>query len=104
MSQKIIKPEGLELMIYLNEGYAICNRCGAVMEREEDSAGECDIYICPACEWIVDVMDYDYEEDEEMEWTSEILNTYGGDVPPAGCNACGGPYPYCKSSCKIFED
>ena len=33
MSQKIIKPEGMELMEYLNNGYAVCNRCGAVMER-----------------------------------------------------------------------
>lgn len=30
MSQ-IIKPEGIELMEYLNEGYAICNKCGAVV-------------------------------------------------------------------------
>lgn len=29
MSQ-IIKPEGIELIEYLNEGYAICNKCGAV--------------------------------------------------------------------------
>lgn len=32
MSHKIIKPEGIELIEYLNNGYAICNRCGAVME------------------------------------------------------------------------
>lgn len=31
MSHKIIKPEGIELIEYLNNGYAICNRCGAVM-------------------------------------------------------------------------
>lgn len=35
MSQ-IIKPEGIELMEYLNEGYAICNKCGAVMDRQMD--------------------------------------------------------------------
>lgn len=29
MSHKIIKPEGIELIEYLNNGYAICNRCGA---------------------------------------------------------------------------
>lgn len=26
MSHKIIKPEGIELIEYLNNGYAICNR------------------------------------------------------------------------------
>ena len=31
MSHKIIKPEGIELIEYLNNGYAICNRCGAVL-------------------------------------------------------------------------
>lgn len=36
MSHKIIKPEGIELIEYLNNGYAICNRCGAVMRQTED--------------------------------------------------------------------
>lgn len=57
MSYKIIKPEGIELIEYLNNGYAICNRCGAVMRQTED--------------------------------------------PKTGC---GGPYPYCKTSCKLFDD
>lgn len=26
------------------------------------------------------------------------------DMPPAGCRACGGPYPYCRASCKMFDD
>lgn len=29
MSHKIIFPEGIELIEYLNGGYAICNECGA---------------------------------------------------------------------------
>lgn len=103
MSQKIIKPEGMELMRYLNEGYAICNRCGAVMDRKEDPKGGCDIYACPSCGWEVDEMDYEYEDSEE-EWTEDVLTAYNGDVPPAGCRACGGPYPYCKTSCKLFDD
>lgn len=58
MSQ-IIKPEGIELMEYLNEGYAICNKCGAVMDRREHPRGGNDIYTCPSCGWNIDVMDYD---------------------------------------------
>lgn len=34
--RKVIKPAGSELMDYLNKGYAICNKCGAVMDRKED--------------------------------------------------------------------
>ena len=49
MSHKIIKPEGIELIEYLNNGYAICNRCGAVMEQTEDPKTGCEIYICPSC-------------------------------------------------------
>ena len=45
---KIIKPAGSELMDYLNRGYAICNKCGAVMDRRKDSKGGCDIYTCPS--------------------------------------------------------
>ncbi len=103
MSQKIIKPEGMELMEYLNNGYAICNHCGAVMDRKEDPRGGCDIYACPSCGWEVDEMDYEYEDNEE-EWTEETLESYRGDVPPAGCRACGGPYPHCKTSCKLFDN
>lgn len=40
MSHKIIKPEGIELIEYLNNGYAICNRCGAVMRQTEDPKTE----------------------------------------------------------------
>lgn len=52
--KKIIKPAGSELMDYLNRGYAICNRCGAVMDRKEDPEGGCDIYTCPSCGWEID--------------------------------------------------
>ena len=34
--KKVVKPAGSELMDYLNKGYAICNKCGAVMDRKED--------------------------------------------------------------------
>ena len=104
MSHKIIKPEGIELIEYLNNGYAICNRCGAVMRQTEDPKTGCGIYICPSCGLKMDEEDYEYESDEEVEWTEEMLDMEQGDIPPAGCRACGGPYPYCKSSCKLFDD
>jgi hypothetical protein len=104
MSHKIIKPEGIELIEYLNNGYAICNRCGAVMRQAEDPKTGCGVYICPSCGLKVDEEDYEYESDEEVEWTEEMLDMEQGDIPPAGRRACGGPYPYCKMSCKLFDD
>lgn len=41
--KKVIRPAGDELMDYLNRGFAICNRCGAVMDRREDP------YCKPSC-------------------------------------------------------
>ena len=96
---KIIKPEGDELWRCLNEGYPICNECGAIMDRVDD-----EVYACPSCGWSVDVMDYEYESEDDEEWTEETLNMFGGDVPPEGCRACGGPYPQCMTSCKLFDD
>lgn len=104
MSKKIIIPEGMELIRYLNEGYPICNKCGTIMDREDKPDERSAVYICPSCEWTVDVLEYEYEDDEEKEWTPEMLNMYGGNVPPAGCRACGGPYPYCETSCGMFDD
>lgn len=53
-SKKVVKPAGSELMDYLNKGYAICNKCGAVMDRKEDPEGGCDIYACPSCGWEIE--------------------------------------------------
>ena len=95
--ENIIIPEGEELLRYLSEGYAFCNDCGAVMDLEND------IYVCPACGSKVDYMDYEYEDDEAKEWTPEMLKIFGEKIPE-GCLACGGPYPNCKTSCKLFDD
>lgn len=65
--RKVVKPAGSELMDYLNKGYAICNKCGAVMDRKEDPEGGCDIYACPSCGWEIEELDYEYESADEME-------------------------------------
>lgn len=35
----------------------------------------------------MDEEDYEYESDEEVEWTEEMLDMEQGDIPPAGCRA-----------------
>lgn len=64
--KKVIRPAGDELMDYLNRGFAICNRCGAVMDRREDPRGGCDIYACPSCGWEIDEMEYEYESGDPI--------------------------------------
>jgi len=104
--KEIIYPSKLEVSDYLNSGRGICNQCGAVMT--ESMRDRISYYTCPACGWEIDVMDYEYEDDDDMEL---VLDENGEefliprmDMPPAGCRACGGPYPYCKSTCKEYDD
>ena len=50
----------------------------------------------------------EYESADEMELgldeRGDEYLIFRDDMPPAGCKACGGPYPYCKASCKMFDD
>lgn len=39
--KKVIRPAGDELMDYLNRGFAICNRCGAVMKNHTMQCFDC---------------------------------------------------------------
>lgn len=100
---KVIIPEGKELLDHINRGVAICNECGAVMDLD-DSNEKIYEYVCPGCGWRVDYMDYEYDDGQEKEYTDQMLAMFGGDIPPAGCMGCGGPYPQCITSCKMFDD
>lgn len=67
-------------------GMPDCPECGATMRysygREE--------FLCPECGYICDQNEIDLEDD--------------GDSMPAGCAACGGPWPDCQSSCKMYDE
>ena len=104
--RKVIKPAGSELMDYLNKGYAICNKCGAVMDRKEDPEGGCGIYACPSCGWEIEELDYEYESADEMELgldeRGDEYLIFRDDMPPAGCKACGGPTLTAKRHAKCL--
>ena len=104
--KEIIYPSGTDVQEYLNDGCGICNKCGALMDEEiRKGIG---VYTCPACGWEIDVMDYEYEDGDDMELVQdERGDSYlipKMDMPPAGCRACGGPYPYCKDACRDYDD
>lgn len=103
MSQKkkTIIPTGSEVWDYINNGYAVCNQCGALMEEGEEYT-----YKCPNCGWVIDQDEYVYDDGDPdpTDITDDMKKVFGEPVPPSGCIACGGPYPYCKTSCPIFDD
>lgn len=90
---KIIIPEGQDLLDALYIGECICNNCGAIMDRRRDPKEGYDILKCPNCGDEVNEFEYEYEADEDED-----------DAIPVGCAACGGPYPQCTISCKLFDD
>ena len=73
----------------------ICLKCGTVMICKTGSTS--DIYTCPTCGWTM------YEEYYEGFEDCDEGVEYPEDYIPAGCSACGGPYPLCKTSCKLFD-
>ena len=72
-----------------NEGYLLCSKCRARMSRLSRPDTRTENVVCPKCgyEYIVEYWD-DEEDDEDEEWTPDLIERYGGDVPPAGCRAC----------------
>jgi predicted RNA-binding Zn-ribbon protein involved in translation (DUF1610 family) len=95
--KKVIRPAGDELMDYLNRGFAICNRCGAVMDRREDPRGGCDIYACPSCGWEIDEMEYEYESGDPMELVQDERGddylVFRNDMPPVRVQSVRRPIP-----------
>lgn len=70
----------------------ICPYCGSELEKLRDGR-----YYCDTCD--------DTFDEEDILWRDEDDNQDDAeDYIPEGCLACGGPYPNCKTSCKIFDD
>ena len=68
-----------------------CDDCDAYLNIQPGFSTSCGEWECTKC-GCINYIDEDniIEEDED-------------DVPE-GCAACGGPYPDCKYSCKLFDD
>lgn len=62
-----------------------CPICGYVMGYSYVKSE----FRCPHCGYILDENDWFPEENDQI---------------PYGCQICGGPYPQCKTSCKLYDD
>ena len=70
----------------------VCDECYSAMEVTRLDR-KTRLVRCPQC-------GNDYCIDNE----DEIINDYCNEDIPECCVACGGPYPDCMTSCKIFDD
>lgn len=73
----------------------VCSECGGLMKKADDT-----VLVCTKCGYSVDIEDYGCENDyiDYYSPQDEILDE------PECCRTCGGPYPSCMTSCKIFDD
>ena len=62
-----------------------CPQCGETMGYSYNRSE----FKCLSCGYIMDEDDWERDDDEEIPW---------------GCQQCGGPYPQCTISCKLFDD
>ena len=68
------------------EYYRACPECYEPIFMDPDTR----IWHCDNCGFEINDDDFDiYSEDSDV---------------PGVCEACGGPYPMCRESCKIFDD
>lgn len=70
--------------------FYVCKLCDIELIPDGDT------YICENC-------GREYSEDELDDLTTYVTFDDPDDMP-SGCKACGGPYPSCKTSCKLFDD
>ena len=66
-------------MKHLSEKDWLCTECGAEAWMGENGT------LC---------FDAEYFDDDDVD----------ADGIPMGCSACGGPYPFCTTSCPMFDD
>lgn len=75
-----------------------CPHCGDTMKFNFST----NIFKCFSCGYTADE-----EDGENMAYSDDYDSIFGKpseDEKPESCIACGGPWPSCKSSCKIFDE
>lgn len=96
---KVVFLSGNDILKEINNGGAVCNRCGARMAARVKPG----YFVCPNCGSEEDQAEYEYEPFHNDPWSEVSRSAFHNDIPPEGCRACGGPYPKCVDSCKLFD-
>jgi len=80
-----------------------CFSCGIYMDYKKGDRGIFDSYwVCPSCKRkIKEEAIYNKLEKENEYWLKNNMPSLNDE--PECCIACGGPWPYCKTTCKIFD-
>ncbi len=75
-----------------------CTECGADMYVDENNR---EFYQCEneECGFYIHEEYFRDEDDNYNEYYDEM-----DEDTPDGCVACGGPYPQCMTSCKLFDE
>lgn len=87
-----------------------CDCCGAYLNTQPEFSTITEMWICTECGCINDVSENNIIQESEMDYRLDDNyvplrkeKEYRGYIP-AGCRACGGPYPDCMTSCNLFDD
>jgi len=86
--------------VFLTDEIDVCFSCGKKMITQPNGeivCRECDVSYLP---WERDEVFSDWEDKLLLELFAQDLD----DDIPEGCAACGGPWPDCETSCKLFDD
>lgn len=86
------------------KGY-FCARCGSEMYLSEDGL----VLVCSNenCNYGVEFEDYGTVYDTARGKYEAAMGDYADDDScdiPEACLSCGGPYPQCMTSCRIFDE
>lgn len=91
-----------EIAKSFNDGIPVC-KCGAAMEMDFIT----DHFMCPNCGFEIEDLDEYFDNNPYSDIVDEwvfVEDSDDYDKPGEGCEACGGPYPDCKSSCSLFDN
>ncbi len=83
----------------LSEYDWFCDNCDSFLNAQPGFDAYCKHWKCTNCGYINKIAKSEIIFDNQDEPFYEV-----DDEIPEGCVACGGPYPDCQTSCKIFDD
>lgn len=78
-----------------------CDECNDYLNHQLGFNAYCGYWTCSKCGYSNKIGKSEIIFDTD---TDSFYSTDNNVDIPAGCSACGGPYPNCKSSCPLFDD